>query len=87
VELKKSVDAVLLESGIGGGAGMLGLEWFSRWTGFKWCLLFSVLSALVYGIAGLACAVGVWFRSKLAPFSHMFRSMKTINAHFTISLA
>lgn len=60
-ELKKSVDAVLLESGIGGG--LLGFEWFSQWTGFKWCLLFSVLSVLIYGIAGLSCAIGIWFRS------------------------
>ena len=62
-ELKKSVDAVLLENGIGGGNGLLGFEWFSQWTGFKWCLLFSVLSVLVYGIAGLSCAIGIWFRS------------------------
>ncbi|KXN83137.1 hypothetical protein AN958_01808 [Leucoagaricus sp. SymC.cos] len=62
VELKKSVDVALLESGIGGGNGVLGLEWFSRWTGFKWCLLFSVLSVLIYGIAGLTCAIGIWFR-------------------------
>ncbi|KAF5360415.1 hypothetical protein D9756_004978 [Leucocoprinus leucothites] len=62
-ELKKSVDVVLLESGIGGGGGILGLEWFSQWTGFKWCLLFSVFSVLVYGVAGLSCAIGTWFRS------------------------
>ncbi|KAJ3575870.1 hypothetical protein NP233_g814 [Leucocoprinus birnbaumii] len=62
MEITKSVDAVLLESGIGGGTGILGLEWFSRWTSFKWCLLFSVLSVFIYGMAGLCCAIGVWFR-------------------------
>ncbi|KAF9453134.1 hypothetical protein P691DRAFT_659219 [Macrolepiota fuliginosa MF-IS2] len=42
---------------------MLGLEWFSKWTSFKWCLLFSVLSVLVYGVAGMMCAVVTWFRT------------------------
>ena len=65
-ELTKSVDAVLLERRIGDVNGLLGFEWFSRWTGFKWCLLFSVLSVLVYGIAGLSCAIGIWFRSELS---------------------
>jgi hypothetical protein len=61
--LRKSVDAVLLESGIGGLGGVLGLGWFNRWTNFKWCLLFSVLSVFVYGTAGLVCAFMTWFRS------------------------
>lgn len=62
-DLRKSVDAVLLESGIGGSGGFSGLEWFDRWTNFKWCLLFSVFSVFIYGIAGLVCATMTWFRS------------------------
>ena len=83
-ELKKSVDAVLLENGIGGGNGLLGFEWFSQWTGFKWRLLFSVLSVLVYGIAGLSCAIGIWFRSGFPSFNRgsasqlMFKSLPSL---------
>lgn len=72
-ELKKSVDAVLLENGIDGGNGLLGFEWFNQWTGFKWCLLFSVLSVLIYGIAGLSCAIGIWFRGGVSIIQSRWR--------------
>ncbi|KAG6812114.1 hypothetical protein H0H92_004343 [Tricholoma furcatifolium] len=33
-----------------------------KWTAFKWCMLVSVLTILIYGSTGLACAVITWFR-------------------------
>jgi hypothetical protein len=84
-ELEKSVDALLLESGIGPGGGRLGLEWFSRWTGFKWSLLFSVLSVLVYGIAGLSCAIAIWFRSAYL-FTATFCTTKLYSAYYQLGL-
>ena len=50
-------DAVLLEEGPDG-------EIRERWTIHKWCLLFSVVTVLAYGIACLACAVMTCFRSE-----------------------
>ncbi|KAI0345562.1 hypothetical protein BDW22DRAFT_1426235 [Trametopsis cervina] len=41
----------------------LGIETCDRWSIHKWCLLFSVLSLLCYGTAGLAYAVLTWFQS------------------------
>ncbi|KAF9263424.1 hypothetical protein L218DRAFT_815225, partial [Marasmius fiardii PR-910] len=34
-----------------------------RWTRFKWCLLFSVMTVFGYGLAILFCAVLTWFRA------------------------
>jgi hypothetical protein len=50
----------LLEDGRG-----LGTDKAEPWTGFKWCLLFSVCTVFAYGAAGLVCALTTWFRSKL----------------------
>ncbi|KAJ7681477.1 hypothetical protein B0H17DRAFT_942963, partial [Mycena rosella] len=33
------------------------------WTGFKWCLLFSVCTVGTYGMAALVCALATWFRT------------------------
>ncbi|CDO72212.1 hypothetical protein BN946_scf184970.g64 [Trametes cinnabarina] len=42
----------------------LGLELrVDRWTWHKWCLVLSVCSVLVYGTAGLICAILTWFRA------------------------
>ncbi|KZT12190.1 uncharacterized protein LAESUDRAFT_640823 [Laetiporus sulphureus 93-53] len=48
----------MLEEGDG-----LGIEGVDRWTMHKWCLLLSVCSVLVYGVAGLVCAIMTWFRT------------------------
>lgn len=50
--------ATMLEEGEG-----LGLGSVDRWSVHKWCLLLSVSTLLVYGLAGLICAVLTWFRS------------------------
>ncbi|KAI0823972.1 hypothetical protein BC628DRAFT_1411230 [Trametes gibbosa] len=47
----------MLEEGEG-----LGLELrVGRWTLHKWCLVLSVCTVLVYGAAGLVCAILTWF--------------------------
>ncbi|KAI0727905.1 hypothetical protein C8Q72DRAFT_876087 [Fomitopsis betulina] len=48
----------MLEEGEG-----LGLGSVDRWSVHKWCLLLSVSTLLVYGLAGLICAVLTWFRT------------------------
>ncbi|KZT64181.1 hypothetical protein DAEQUDRAFT_679041 [Daedalea quercina L-15889] len=48
----------MLEEGEGLGIGRVG-----RWSVHKWCLLLSVSTLLVYGLAGLICAVLTWFRT------------------------
>ncbi|KAF9810315.1 hypothetical protein IEO21_07003 [Rhodonia placenta] len=48
----------MLEEGEG-----LGLDAVDRWPAHKWWLLISVCSILVYGLAGLICAVLTWFRA------------------------
>ena len=55
--------AAVLEEGRG-----LGTSSVQRWTTFKWCLLFSVCTVFIYGIAGLACGILTWFRSRLIFF-------------------
>lgn len=50
--------ATMLEEGEGWGIGSV-----DRWSVHKWCLLLSVSTLLVYGLAGLVCAVLTWFRS------------------------
>lgn len=50
--------ATMLEEGEGLGIGSV-----DRWSVHKWCLLLSVSTLLVYGLAGLICAVLTWFRS------------------------
>ncbi|KAJ6455072.1 tetraspanin Tsp2 family [Mycena vitilis] len=47
----------LLEDGRG-----LAIDGAEPWTGFKWCLLFSVCTVFVYGAAALVCALMTWFR-------------------------
>ncbi|KAI0076725.1 hypothetical protein K474DRAFT_1597400 [Panus rudis PR-1116 ss-1] len=47
---------------LGEGEG-LGIEQVDRWTAHKWWLLFSVLSLLTYGMAGLICAILTWFKT------------------------
>ncbi|PCH40395.1 hypothetical protein WOLCODRAFT_68700 [Wolfiporia cocos MD-104 SS10] len=39
------------------------MEKVDRWTTHKWCLLSSVCTVLVYGVAGLICALMTWFRT------------------------
>ncbi|OBZ71128.1 hypothetical protein A0H81_08479 [Grifola frondosa] len=41
----------------------LGIEQAGRWTIHKWCLILSVCTIFVYGIAGLVCAILTWFRA------------------------
>ncbi|KAJ7465073.1 tetraspanin Tsp2 family [Mycena latifolia] len=48
----------LLEDGRG-----LGMDTVEPWTGFKWCLLFSMCTVVGYGAAGLVCALTTWFRT------------------------
>ncbi|KAI0629785.1 hypothetical protein C8Q77DRAFT_1220000 [Trametes polyzona] len=49
----------MLEEGEG-----LGLELHvGRWTMHKWCLVLSVCTVLVYGTAGLICALLTWFKA------------------------
>lgn len=49
--------ATMLEEGEG-----LGLELHvGKWTLHKWCLVLSVCTVLVYGAAGLVCAILTWF--------------------------
>ncbi|KAH9831335.1 uncharacterized protein C8Q71DRAFT_781965 [Rhodofomes roseus] len=48
----------MLEEGEGLGIGRV-----DRWSLHKWCLLLSVSTLLVYGLAGLVCAVLTWFRT------------------------
>jgi hypothetical protein len=55
--------ATVLEEGQG-----LGMNTVQRWTTFKWCLLFSVCTVFACGVAGLACAILTWFRSRLLFF-------------------
>ncbi|KDR82567.1 hypothetical protein GALMADRAFT_56755 [Galerina marginata CBS 339.88] len=43
--------------------GRLSLSYLSRWTGFKWCLFFSVMSVFVCGCAGLISALMTWFNA------------------------
>lgn len=52
--------AAMLEEGQG-----LGMSPVQRWTTFKCFLLFSVCTVFACGIAGLACAILSWFRSKV----------------------
>lgn len=47
-----------LEDGYG-----LGFDQIDRWTGFKWCLMISVVSVLCYGSAAMICAILTCFRS------------------------
>lgn len=47
-----------LEDGYG-----LGLDQIDRWTGFKWCLMISVVIVLCYGSAAMICAILTCFRS------------------------
>ncbi|KAL0570503.1 hypothetical protein V5O48_011449 [Marasmius crinis-equi] len=44
----------------GGGLGTNSLD---QWTGFKWCLLFSVITVFASGLSVLVCAVLTWFRA------------------------
>jgi len=37
----------------------------SRWTGYKWCLLASILTVFIYGVVLLTYALMAWFRSML----------------------
>ncbi|KAH9922923.1 uncharacterized protein B0H18DRAFT_1120643 [Fomitopsis serialis] len=53
-----SLAATVLEEGEGLGIGSV-----DRWSVHKWCLLLSVSTLLVYGLAGLICAVLTWFRT------------------------
>ncbi|KAJ6554904.1 tetraspanin Tsp2 family [Mycena vulgaris] len=48
----------LLEDGCWPGPGKA-----ETWTGFKWCLLFSVCTVFAYGTAGLVSALTTWFRT------------------------
>ncbi|TBU37111.1 hypothetical protein BD309DRAFT_1065929 [Dichomitus squalens] len=41
--------------------GGLGIDRPARWTPHKWCLVASVCTVLVYGSAGLVCAILTWF--------------------------
>lgn len=52
-------------------SGGLGVERVDRWSGYKWCLFFSVCSVLVYGLLGLACALLTWFKG---PFTWLYNS-------------
>ncbi|KAJ7465081.1 hypothetical protein FB451DRAFT_1561494 [Mycena latifolia] len=54
----ESASVGLLEDGRG-----LGMDTAEPWTGFKWCLLFSVCTVVGYGAAGLVCALTTWFRT------------------------
>lgn len=47
----------------------LGLEKVDKWTSFKWCLLFSVISVFVYGGGGLVAAILTWFRGGHSTFT------------------
>lgn len=47
-----------LEDGQGIASGHV-----ARWTSFKWCLLFSVMTVFTYGTAGLIYALMTWFNS------------------------
>lgn len=42
----------------------LGLERFDRWTAHKWCLMVSVCTVFIYGLAGLTCSALTWFKSE-----------------------
>ncbi|THV03198.1 hypothetical protein K435DRAFT_817367 [Dendrothele bispora CBS 962.96] len=33
-----------------------------RWTGFKWCLMLSVVTVLCYGTGAMICAILTWYR-------------------------
>ncbi|CCM03732.1 uncharacterized protein FIBRA_05878 [Fibroporia radiculosa] len=55
---KTAFAATMLEEGEG-----LGIDTIDRWSLHKWCLLFSVCTLLVYGVAGLVCAISTWFRT------------------------
>ncbi|KAI0763550.1 hypothetical protein BD413DRAFT_606549 [Trametes elegans] len=49
----------MLEEGEGLGFEMS----VGKWTLHKWCLVLSVCTVLVYGTAGLVCALLTWFRA------------------------
>lgn len=40
----------------------LGVDGVGRWNSFKWVLMLSVFSVLVYGSVALVCALSTWFR-------------------------
>ncbi|KAK7454629.1 hypothetical protein VKT23_011382 [Stygiomarasmius scandens] len=50
--------ATALEEGRGLGFDMVG-----KWTGFKWCLLASVITIFCYGTAAMVCAILTWYRA------------------------
>ncbi|KAI1788875.1 hypothetical protein LXA43DRAFT_893982 [Ganoderma leucocontextum] len=54
-----SASASTLEGGEDGLG--LGMDRLDRWTPHKWCLVLSVCTLLVYGGAGLVCAILTWF--------------------------
>lgn len=62
---KQAFPASVMEEGEG-----LGIERVNRWTVYKWCLLVSVSTVFVYGMAGLICAMMTWFGSALRYFIH-----------------
>ncbi|ESK84669.1 tetraspanin tsp2 family [Moniliophthora roreri MCA 2997] len=43
--------------------GRLGMDSFDQWTGFKWCLMVSVMTVFTYGLAILTGSVLTWFRT------------------------
>ncbi|KAJ7243802.1 tetraspanin Tsp2 family [Mycena rebaudengoi] len=57
----KSAGVTVLEA-LEDGRG-LGMGSTKPWTGFKWCLFFSVCTVFAYGTAGLVCALMTWFRT------------------------
>lgn len=63
--------AAVLEEGRG-----LRTSSLQRWTTFKWCLLFSVCTVFAYGVAGLACAILTWFRSRLLFLLNSFMKLR-----------
>lgn len=67
----KKAALLALEDGQG-----LGMDSVGRWNSFKWTLLFSVFTVLVYGTAALVCALSTWFRG--AYVNHWLLSMTDI---------
>jgi len=55
--------ATALEEGRGLGFDMVGKS-----TGFKWCLLASVITIFCYGAAAMVCAILTWYRGHIHPF-------------------
>ncbi|GBE85149.1 predicted protein [Sparassis crispa] len=55
---KSAFAATMLEEGEG-----LGIDRVDRWPTHKWCLVLSVSTVFVYGLAGLVCAIVTWWRT------------------------